>query len=355
MPFITPPLDTIRRDQLRDIRNLLQLTEAETGSDSDWFVRASAVASVAEGLYQHQAWIVRQIFPDTADGEYLAMHARTRGLTKKPGTTAGGTVTLTGATNAAAPAGLTAQRDGKSWVTTEAGAAGQDGKLTVKASATVTGTAGNTSAAQTATLAGTPFGFDSTVTVSAMTGGTDAETDAALLDRLLELIRRPPAGGNKYDYRRWALEVAGVSAAYVYPLRRGPGTVDVVVTSAGGLPSADTLKAVQAHIDDVRPVTAKNALVLAPAARAVDVTVKVSLSGLTLDAAKVSITKALGDYIAALAPGETFVRSQAETQISLITGVTDRSIVTPAGNVSPEVSDKQVEWLRPGKVEVSLL
>lgn len=79
------------------------------------------------------------------------------------------------------------------------------------------------------------------------------------MDRLLDIIRRAPAGGNKYDYRRWAMSVDGVTAAYVYPLRRGLGTVDVVITSADGLPSAEIIAATQAYIDDVRPVTAKTA------------------------------------------------------------------------------------------------
>lgn len=34
------------------------------------------------------------------------------------------------------------------------------------------------------------------------------ETDAALLARLLSRIRRPPAGGNRYDYEAWAVETA---------------------------------------------------------------------------------------------------------------------------------------------------
>ncbi|WP_413462564.1 baseplate J/gp47 family protein [Kingella kingae] len=44
-------------------------------------------------------------------------------------------------------------------------------------------------------------------------------------------MRRPPAGGNQYDYKNWALSVDGVSSAYVYPLRRGLGTVDIAITS----------------------------------------------------------------------------------------------------------------------------
>lgn len=83
MPFITKNAAQIRTDILRDIKNLLQLSDDKLGPDSDWYVRASSVASVAEGLYQHQGWIVRQIFPDTADSEFLYLHARLRGLSKK--------------------------------------------------------------------------------------------------------------------------------------------------------------------------------------------------------------------------------------------------------------------------------
>ncbi|WP_230478800.1 baseplate J/gp47 family protein [Kingella kingae] len=75
-----------------------------------------------------------------------------------------------------------------------------------------------------------PAGVQSDCVITAQ-GGTDAESDASLLARLLERLRRPPAGGNQYDYKNWALSVDGVSSAYVYPLRRGLGTVDIAITS----------------------------------------------------------------------------------------------------------------------------
>jgi uncharacterized phage protein gp47/JayE len=58
---------------------------------------------------------------------------------------------------------------------------------------------------------------------------TSGETDAAYLARLLEYIRRPPAGGNKYDYIKWAKEVDNVADAWCLPLARGRGTVDVII------------------------------------------------------------------------------------------------------------------------------
>lgn len=355
MPFNTKTAAQVREDQLRDIKNLLQLPDERLGPDSDWFVRASAVASVAEGLYQHQGWIVRQIFPDTADSEYLYLHARTRGLTKKPATHASGPATFTGQTGTIAPAGLVFKRDSLSWTTIGQVTIGANGQGTAQATAAQQGIVGNTSAATTATLTTTPAGFDSAVTVGVMTGGTDVETDAELLARLLEIIRRPPAGGNKYDYKRWALEVAGVSAAYVYPLRRGLGTVDIVITSAGGLPSQDIIDHVKAHIDDVRPVTAKDILVLAPTLKSFDVHVKVSLDGITLQDAKTAITATLKDEDTRREPGESFVRSQAAMLISLIPGITDVEMTAPAANLTAVADATKVEWLRLGAVQVESL
>lgn len=55
------------------------------------------------------------------------------------------------------------------------------------------------------------------------------ESDAALLARILDDIRRPPAGGNQYDYIKWALAIDGVARAYCVPLAQGLGTVDVII------------------------------------------------------------------------------------------------------------------------------
>ncbi|WP_244880851.1 baseplate J/gp47 family protein, partial [Yersinia pekkanenii] len=302
---------------LKNIRNLL--VDADISENSDYYIRASSVASCAAGIYQDQGWIVRQIFPDTADIEFLELHCRTRGIVRKPANTATGTIDLTGEPNATVVSGLTVTRDALSFVTTQQATIGLDGKLTVTVQATLAGTAGNTAQVMSGTLSSTPDGIDSTVIINIMRGGTDQESPKDLLARLLDIIRRPPAGGNKYDYKRWALEVTGVTAAYVYPLRRGLGTVDIVITSADGLPSETIIAATQLHIDDVRPVTAKSSLVMAPTIKIFDIDVKVTLSGISFDVAEVLIKETLNNYINRLMPGESFIRSQAEMLVSLIT------------------------------------
>ncbi|MCX8957233.1 baseplate J/gp47 family protein [Erwinia psidii] len=350
-----PALADITQQQLRDISN--QLPDADVSKDSDYAIRANAVSGVAQGLYNDQTWILRQIFADTADHDWLVMHARSRGLSPKAASAASGQAAFAGSAGVNVTSGLQFRPAGSNglYQTTEDVTIDNDGTATVSASALTAGAAGNLGDNKAATLLSAPQGIDSAVTILTMRGGTDAENDTSLLSRLLELMRRPPAGGNKYDYRRWAMEVSGVSEAYVYPLRRGYGTVDVVITASGDLPSDETIKAVQAYIDDQRPVTAKDTLVLAPEPVDTDITAKVSLDGLSLDEARTQITQVLTDYFSRLAPGEIAVRTQMGALISDITGVVDYELVTPTGNIVPEVSDITVQWIRPGTISISEL
>lgn len=282
------------------------------------------------------------------------MHAGQRGLTRKQAAAAGGSVTLTGKAATPVAGGLQFRVKGNNtlYQTTAGGKTGSDGKVTVTAKATTPGTAGNLTAGATGTLVSAPSGIDSAVTVVTMTGATDTETDEALLARLLDVMRQPPAGGNAHDYKVWAESVNGVSGAYVFPLRRGLGTVDVVITATGGLPSAETLRAVQGYIDSVRPVGpgAAGCKVLAPAIKTVDVTAAVGISdSTTFDAARVAITASLNTWFNALTPGQEAIRSQLGALISEVDGVLDYQLTSPTSNVIPTVNDATIEWIRPGK------
>jgi len=355
MSFTPPDFDSILAALKRDVANLAP--DARIADDSDWQIRANAAASAIEGLYQHQAWIVRQIFPDTADSDMLELHAAVRGLKRKKTTAASGTATATGTVGTAISAGLLLKTAADtSYQTTADAVIGSNGQADVAIAAVTAGTAGNLSAGTSLTWQAPPLGITGTATAGDLVGGTDAETDASLLARLLDLIRRPPAGGNKYDYRRWALEVDGVSTARVFPLRRGLGTVDVLITSSGGLPSQATLDAVQAYIDDVRPVRAKEFLVFAPTLRTVDNHILITpASGYTLDTATPYVQAAYDAYFNDLQPGDPYVRSQLEARISDLDCVADRQIVTPAGNVAAVVDATKVEWLRAGTLTQGVL
>ncbi|MGL9774809.1 MAG: baseplate J/gp47 family protein [Sodalis sp. (in: enterobacteria)] len=197
-----------------------------------------------------------------------------------------------------------------------------------------------------------PAGVDSNVTITRMGGGSEAGSDVALLVRLLEVIPRPPAGGNQYDYHRWAVSLPGITEAHVYSLRRGYGTVDVMIVTHNDLPSPETLKAVQRYLDEMRPVTTKDCLVLAPEVVKTNITAQVSLSNLTLEAARKQITTALSDYFNRLAPGEVAVRTQLGALISDVVGVVDYQLLASSANVVPVVNKQTVQWIRAGTITV---
>lgn len=351
MPFVPKTFEIIQKDYLRDVSN--QLPDAATGADSDFGVRAGALAAGIEGLYEHQAWIARQVFADTADPEYLEKHAALHGLARKRATVAQGSATLHGTPGAVVPLGTEAKTvAGLVFLTSAEATIGAGGTALVPVQGGSAGSAYNLDAGAGLILTSAPSGVQGAASLTAATiGGTDAETDAGLLARVLDVLRNPPAGGNKADWRRWALNVDGVTAAYVFPLRRGLGTVDVCVTSAGGPPSAAILEAVRVYLDTVRPTGANDFLVLAPSLVEVDVAVQVRLSTITLAQAQTAVETSLAVYFATLEPGDMAYLSRIETAISGVPGVVDRVVGSPAGNVAMG----SIEWARLGTVNVGLL
>lgn len=108
--FVVPTLDEIRASILRDVQSLEP--QADVSVDSDYYARASSLAAVAEGIYAHQKWLIKQFFPDTADTEFLEKHAGLRGIRRRNATYASGRgATITGQANAEIKAGLQIKTD----------------------------------------------------------------------------------------------------------------------------------------------------------------------------------------------------------------------------------------------------
>lgn len=349
-----PTLEDVRREILRDIQSLEPM--ADIAVDSDYYVRASALASCAVGLYAHQNWIVRQYFPDTADSEYLEMHAKLRNIYRKKATYASGSLKVFGTIGATVEAGLQVKFGDLFYITQTAGTVTDDGIAIVRVIALTTGIASNIKTESKAQLTAAPVGIATDcVLLADVTGGTEAESDAALLARLLERIRRPPSGGNKNDFRQWAESIDGVTSAFIYPLRRGEGTVDIAITSGDTVPSDEIVQATQAYIDEVRPVTAKSVYVLKPIEKRINFSIKVQLdTDTTLDGVKTEIKNALENYFLSLKPADTLIISQIEAVISDLVGVVDREIVQPTRNQTIDAY-REMGWFRLGDVNVELM
>ena len=176
------------------------------------------------------------------------------------------------------------------------------------------------------------------------------ETDAALLSRLLEFIRRPPSGGSRYDYTRWAMEITGVAAAWCVPNGQGVGTVDVVlladpVVTGSEIPTVGLLAAVRAHLVDLCPINVKFVRCLAPELLLQDVTIV--RTGATYPAAS-----AVADITAVLdlfTPGQPLYPAQL-TNLALGSEAGDAAVTVPAGGA---VYPTGYQMIRPGTVNVA--
>ena len=309
-----------------------QFPDADLSQGSLIYMKSACLASALWGLYKYQDWISKQMFPDTAETEFLEHHAWVRGINRNVG-----------------------------------------------------------------------------------------ETDAAYLARLLDYIRRPPAGGNQYDYIKWAETIDNVTAAYCFPLGQGLGTVDVVIMAdaaitgseipsshalTGTVTSAETKKLINSaanfldpanlvrigdiainstlgttakvtaidsatelsldtdiftaaaqaytlksltaqvkeYIDTVRPVTAYAVRVLPPVTATQAVTAAVTAAG----SDKVKIAAEITAYINSLAPNETLYLSRL-IAIAIDAGASNATISVPAADVVPSTHG----LIRPGTITVN--
>ncbi len=342
MSYFTPSFEEIRSQMLRDVCNLD--SGAHTTLDSDHYIRASATASVVEGLYDHQNWIIRQLVPDTADSEFLEIHARLRGLVRKSAVRATGHIIVSGLSGSIIPLGTHIQdASGIVYTTTKEvtlGHSEKNGQVQVMeivpCQADKPGFLEHCQDAL-AMFVAPPLGVDTKVLLT-ISGGSNAETDNALLKRLLDYMRNPPGPGTALDYKRWAMAVPGVSKAYVYPLRQGMGTVDIVIAGEQSVLPTEVVAATQEYIDSVRPVTVRSVHVLAAVPKNIDVSLALNLSHTeTLQTILPSIREALQTVFVQYEPGNSVVVSRLLAAVTSVPNVFDAAIVVPEENVSMKV------------------
>ncbi|MBA6065930.1 baseplate J/gp47 family protein [Pseudomonas mosselii] len=354
MPFNPPSYEGIRDSILRDVRSLLP--DADIGTDSDNFIRSAAVAAAIEGLYQYQVWLYRQIFPDTADTAEMLHHAGNRNIRQRAAVASTGFLTVTGTVEASLPTGSTLKHlaTGVTLVTTSAATIAPSGSVRVPVTAQAAGVSSN-GLSGAAMLMSPPLGIDAMTSIDEpLAGGTDIESPASVLVRLLDLMRNPPAGGAEYDYKRWALEVNGVASAKIFPKRRGPNTVDVVITGQDGMPSDEVITACIEHIEKVRPVTTE-VFVFPPLIRIVNATANIELaSGYTLADVQKAGQAAFNQELSALEPNIALKRNRINTVLGNLAGVVDYELITPTSNVAPSEASGAIGWIRPGTLSLQV-
>lgn len=296
-------------------------------------VVARVMAGLAKSGHGHLEYLARQILPDQAEAEYLERHASIRGLSRKAATFATGSVTISGTPGSSFPAGARLQRsDGTLYETTAAITIPAGGSTTAAVTAEQPGEGGNAIVGTQLTTQAAFAGIQSAATAAtALEGGTDAETDEALRERVLRAWRERPQAGTAEDYERWALEVPGITRAWARGNTPQLGAVTIYVVGDENeptiAPTAAQLTEVEGLIATRRPITSRPAVV-APTLQPLDLTLSVSPSS---DAVKSAVSAALADRIRLdAAPGGTLRLSRLREAISTAPGEVYHSLTLPA-------------------------
>ncbi|MGF3027540.1 baseplate J/gp47 family protein [Methylobacterium aquaticum] len=301
-----------------------------------------------------RAWLFKQIFASTADEMWLVRHGYELGLTRAPGTSAFGTVSLPVPTGVRVPEGLAFVRADGATYTSLTPATGRAGSATLYVEADLAGADGNAPAGTTLTLSPdtpVPDGVGGTATVlddpalPGIQGGIDAESLEAFRARVLARKRAPPHGGSASDYAMWLREaVPSAAGVWVDSFSNDTRSVWVAFTVDDGsgtsrIPTPGEIAVAQAYLDDPlrRPVTARVFVVGLLA-----IPVPLTIAGLAPDRPEVreAVAAEVGAVFADRAePGKptlgpfTLSRSWLDESVSRATGEDRHRLLLPAGDI----------------------
>lgn len=280
--LIKKPYEEIVGEILLDFAEELGVEKISDASDIA--IKAKVYAGQIEGIYYNQEFILRQSSPATATGEYLDMWGKSFNVDpRNNATNAIGTVVFGRKTasenDLVIPIGTMVSTDEEVYgalincITTEKVVliAGQL-EVSIKAKTVEVGVHTNVPPGALTIINNPPTGIEYVKNIERFTDGTDKEEDEAYRLR----FEKSKFRGTDTDFENRAKEVDGVTFAKTLERNRGPGTADVLIATANGVPSDELVQITLNHLLVKRPLLCDLG-VIKPVSQTVDVSVKVTL------------------------------------------------------------------------------
>ena len=344
-----------------------------------WDLTMPTALEKAEMLQFYLQNTFRQMFPMWATGRWLDQHAHDVGISRREANKAYGHVTVEGKVGLVIPQGFVfavPSSDGVPSIGFETLAEAtipDAGSIDIAVQAVDAGINSNV-ANDTVTIMQSPMaGITNITNADAMTGGTEAESDDSLRERIDEILagKGDSYTGNNADYVRWAKEVSGVGYAHTVPCYNGPNSVKVIVVDANGVPANEQiLQNVFKHIwgsdslddrkslDRLAPVGVIDFAVVAPTAVTINYSFSLKLeSGATIDEVKRRFKTALSSYYESVASGDDDVKpvmyiKTYSTLADDVAGVADFKDFKMNGGTD-NISFRDYEYPVTGTIEVT--
>ncbi len=308
----------------------------------DLSVRLWAAAAQIQALGIQADWVLDQSFPQTAQGIYLDRHAAMRGLERAPASKAVGVlrflVDMAPSADITIPADTVCMTAEEVRFRTREAAVLRAGALSTDAAAEALegGSKGNAVPGAVSILTACPIAVTGVTNPAAFTGGSDAEDDETLRQRILESYQRLPNGANAAWYEQTAMGHAGVAAARAVGRARGIGTVDVYVAGESGQPTAELLAELQAELQEKREI-AVDVQVKAPAVKTVDVSVAVAVrEGADFPAVKTAAEQTVINFFGGRLLGQPVRLAELGSRIYAVEDVINYRFSAPTADLAAD-------------------
>lgn len=337
-----------------------QLTGIPVQDASDIGIRFRILAQQLAGLQQELTQAQLQVFPQTATGENLELHAAQRGIVRKQAVKARGEVLFSRTTAAEEdieiPAGVSltcAAVEGSTevpprFVTMKAAVLQQgETQVAVPVECQSAGSGGNIAAGVLNVMITPVQGIGSVTNPQPISSGEEAESDEALRGRLLDSYQSVTNGTNTAFYYNRAMSYPGVASAKVLPRVHGVGTVGIVVSGAGV--DEDLLAQMKQEIGEVKEINV-DLTVEKAAPREIAVSVQVAAEdGYSYEDISQSCRQAVTALMEKQKIGQPVYPALIVRELLNCQGVANCRVIAPAEDVYPQ--EKEIFTLSQCSIE----
>lgn len=285
--------------------------------------------------------ILAIMFLEDATNEFLDKKVYDFGIYRKMGTSARGTIKVTGTNGTFIPKGSEVLSQGELAFYTLHDAWIENEEVIIEVEASNVGVDFNIIANSIDKFAKKIDGVSSVTNEEEFREGTDTETDEELRERFFEIIRRPATSGNIYHYEQWAKEIDGINQARIKPLWNGNGTVKVIVSNNNNVVSEEIIQKCQEHINKVRPVGA-DVTVITPSKLDIVISGNVYIEdGFNYTQAMLDFESNLKQYLSSCI--DTVIYTRVASCLGSVEGVKDYSdLKVNDGTINISYSDEEL-------------
>ena len=327
---------TSAREILQKILDRMPDTYDKTEGGFLWDMAMPLALEVAELIEFWTPLNLKNAFHMWAAGRWLDYHAHDCGLSRHAATYAYGDVEVTTTESVTFPQGFVFSVPSENDVpaidfeTVEEVAVDGAQTVTIRVKAVEAGTYYNVKRDSITIMKNPIRGVDieNITNPAALTGGTEAEDDESLRQRIDDFYAGRGASfvGNKKDYERWSKEVDGVGYAHCIPLYAGANSVKIVIADSNGDGAVqEILNAVEQHIfgtghDDIErlaPIGVAQWAVVAPTPIPINISANFKLAdGFSVEVVTDLIETSLRKLFKSLADDENYFGELRYIEIS---------------------------------------